>query len=50
MFSRNFRSQRTYQRIAVLAADLAVFVSVSRVDGHGRTLEHLGWTGGSWFA
>ena len=26
-------AQRTYQRIAVLAADLAVFVSVSRVDG-----------------
>jgi hypothetical protein len=33
----------------VLAADLAVFVSVSRVDGHGRTLEHIGWTRGCRF-
>ena len=33
-------TQRTYQRMAMLAADLAVFVSMSRVDGHYRTLEH----------
>ena len=33
--------QRTYQRIAVFAADLADLISMSRVEGHGRPQERV---------